>query len=407
MRSWLSLRRIFACLVAGLTLFAALHSLAALPFSISDLTAYTMGIDSITSAGASQKHSYRYYYTAVTGVFLQSQATTVPDGFDYAATNFGLISRSYPSDSAGSSTLTQWQRFAHYVDALNDGAREVQTETSRVIYKVLLMGRHGEGDHNVAEAFYGTPAWNCYWGQQDGNGTVVCADARLTPTGEAQAKKANRFWAGQLAEQKQPAPQSYYTSPLTRCLQTASITFDGLPLGQSFIPTVKEFLREDVSTHTCDRRAPRSALHAQFPTVLFEDGFAETDSIWTGTTAETPVANDIRSQALLDDVFSTDDATWISFTSHSGEITSLLRVLGHRAFPLSTGQIIPVLVRAEKVTDSGDRSLPSNAKWQAADTCNAPPVTSVPSRGCVCAPTGLAPSTQDGEAPTQVEGILK
>jgi hypothetical protein len=27
-------------------------------------------------------------------------------------------------------------------------------------YKVLFMGRHGEGWHNAAESFYGTPAWN-------------------------------------------------------------------------------------------------------------------------------------------------------------------------------------------------------------------------------------------------------
>ena len=27
-------------------------------------------------------------------------------------------------------------------------------------YKLLYMGRHGEGYHNVAEAFYGTPAWD-------------------------------------------------------------------------------------------------------------------------------------------------------------------------------------------------------------------------------------------------------
>jgi hypothetical protein len=28
------------------------------------------------------------------------------------------------------------------------------------VYKVLFMGRHGEGFHNAAESYYGTPAWN-------------------------------------------------------------------------------------------------------------------------------------------------------------------------------------------------------------------------------------------------------
>lgn len=35
--------------------------------------------------------------------------------------------------------------------------KEAPTGTS---YKVLFLGRHGDGDHNVAEAFYGTAAWD-------------------------------------------------------------------------------------------------------------------------------------------------------------------------------------------------------------------------------------------------------
>lgn len=28
------------------------------------------------------------------------------------------------------------------------------------VYKLFWFGRHGEGFHNAAESFYGTPAWN-------------------------------------------------------------------------------------------------------------------------------------------------------------------------------------------------------------------------------------------------------
>ena len=46
------------------------------------------------------------------------------------------------------------QKFEHYVWRLNRGSgRKVQ-------YKVLYLGRHGEGYHNVAESYYGTPLWN-------------------------------------------------------------------------------------------------------------------------------------------------------------------------------------------------------------------------------------------------------
>lgn len=40
---------------------------------------------------------------------------------------------------------------------------------------------------------------------------------------------------------------------------------------------------------------------------------------------------------------------FVSFTAHSGCISSILEVVGHREFMLATGAVIPVLVRAEKV----------------------------------------------------------
>lgn len=92
------------------------------------------------------------------------------------------------------------------------------------------MGRHGEGYHNVAESFYGTPAWDCYWSKLDGNDTVTWADAHITPKGEAQALVAHEFWKKALVETKIPAPEKYYSSPLDRCVATANLTFEGLDL---------------------------------------------------------------------------------------------------------------------------------------------------------------------------------
>lgn len=57
---------------------------------------------------------------------------------------------------------------------------------------------------------------------------------------------------------------------------------------------------------------------------------------------------------LLDDIFTHDDSTFISFTTHSGSIASLLRVIGHREFRVPTGAVIPVVIRAETI-----RSEPS------------------------------------------------
>ena len=122
-------------------------------------------------------------YEVVTGVFQQDDAATDPSTFDFLASNFGLINRTYPSDpkSPDGKYATQWQRFNKYVKYLN---KEKKTR-----YSLLFLGRHGEGFHNAAETYFGTPAWNCFWSERDGNGTVTWADAKLTENGIEQARK--------------------------------------------------------------------------------------------------------------------------------------------------------------------------------------------------------------------------
>lgn len=275
-----------------------------------------------TSTEASKiAHTY-INYTTVTGYFLQDEAVTNATTFNFTSTNFGLIDRTYPSDpSTHGSRLTQWQLFKRQVSKLNHHAPR------GVEYKVLYLGRHGNGYHNAAETYYGTPAWNCYWSIRDGNSTIRWDDARLTPLGVTQALIAKQFWKTEIEVQKIPVPQTYYTSPLTRCLQTANLTFSGLPLPRQypFAPEVKEFFREGISGHTCDRRGSRTYISNAFPNYKIEPGFSETDQLWQPLHAETPPDQDIRSKKVLDDVFSTDDSTYISITSHSGEIASLLR----------------------------------------------------------------------------------
>jgi hypothetical protein len=159
-----------------------------------------------------------------------------------------------------------------------------------------------------------------------------------------------------------------------------------------------------MSEHTCNRRSTRSWIASNYPSFSFEAGFTEDDELWTGTTTEVSAAQDFRSKQLLDDIFSSDDKTYLSFTSHSGEITSLLRVIGHRPFRLSTGQIIPVLVKAETVTPEEATSTVSSAVWTPSPFCTEPPVTSVPSwgdgGGCVCQSSAEPVITQLPPFPT-------
>lgn len=207
-----------------------------------------------------------------------------------------------------------------------------------------------------------------YWAAQDGDSTAHWVDAHLTDLGIQQAQAVNAFWKHQIAHAKTPAPESYYTSPLRRCLATANHTFANLdlsslpptplpptPSGSStakepqYKPVVKELLREVNGVHTCDRRSSRSTLAAEFPNFTFEAGFAEHDELWMPDHRETNDEIDRRMKRLLDDIFGSDACVYVSLTAHSGAICSLLRVLGHREFRLPTGAVIPVLVKATVV----------------------------------------------------------
>jgi hypothetical protein len=192
-----------------------------------------------------------------------------------------------------------------------------------------------------------------------------------------------------MANQKQSLPASFYSSPMSRCLSTASITFGDLT-PTTFSPIVKEYFREGISQHTCDRRSNKTYIATTYPNYRFEAGFTEKDELWRGVDAETSAAQDIRSKYALDAVFASDSSRFISVTSHSGETASMLRVLGHRTFSLATGAVLPVLVKAVVLADAP--ATTSIVSWSGLATCTVPPITSLAASGCIC-PSATSTST--------------
>lgn len=90
------------------------------------------------------------------------------------------------------------------------------------------------------------------------------------------------------------------------------------------MPTVKEYLRENLSGHTCDRRSTRTYIEKAYPDYVVEKGFSKTDELWVEGMAEPTIDQDITSKATLDDIFDNDEGVYLSITSHSGNIATLL-----------------------------------------------------------------------------------
>ncbi|KGM91806.1 uncharacterized protein PADG_12122 [Paracoccidioides brasiliensis Pb18] len=213
-----------------------------------------------------------FEYSTVPGYFLQDDPDTDPADFDYATSAFGLKTQPYDTDASFDPhrNKTQWERFAYKLHSLNVHA-DPDTE-----FKLLYLGRHGEGFHNVAERLYGTEAW--------------------------------------------------------------------------------DLLRETLGIHTCDRRSPTSYILSTYPTYTLEPHFAPTDPLWTPDLRESNAARVVRLRNLLDDVVRGvwgQGVEFVSLTAHSGAITSLLEVVGHREFPVGIGGVLPAFVRVVRKGGAG------------------------------------------------------
>ncbi|PVH92590.1 phosphoglycerate mutase-like protein [Periconia macrospinosa] len=327
-------------------------------------------MSSNTAAGRGPAQSFHYEFETLTGYFKQSENSTDDANFDFIKEKFGLIERSYPMDADVEGSRSQWQKFEHHIRRLND-----QSAANESV-KVLFLGRHGQGWHNVAESKYGTEAWDCYWSILEGADGITWSDAELTELGEGQAKEVNALWKESL-DQGIPSPETFYVSPLTRTIQTADVSFQGVPFakGKEYKPLIKELLREALGVHTCDRRSTASQILERFPHVTLEPSFSEADVLWEADYREPQAARRYRLQTLLDDIFETDRGIFLSLTSHSGAIRGILRGIGHRLFALQTGGVIPVVIKAKRV--NGERVKPPKEPSEGPPACKEPPAADV------------------------------
>ena len=148
-----------------------------------------------------------------------------------------------------------------------------------------------------------------------------------------------------------PLPESIYTSPLSRCLETCRIVFEPVlsSAGQEFQPRVKEGLRERVTDHTCDRRRTKSWIKSSYPHYVLDNDLIENDELWTGDKWETDAEHEARKQGVLEDIWSHEDSSFVALVTHSYAISAILGVVGLPAFRVKEGNCVAILVKGEKL----------------------------------------------------------
>ncbi|CAE6444331.1 unnamed protein product [Rhizoctonia solani] len=312
---------------------------------VSVLALVSLAISAMPAMGVSIQlqtpKTKNFTYEVVPGYFVQTNADTNPSTVGPNPPAFGLIANT---------SATYWSDFKANITKLQKSAPK------NVKYVVCWFGRHGQGWHNLAESTYGTAAWDDYWSKLNGDGNITWGpDALLTDLGKQQAQLAHNTWATELAKADPvPLPTKLFSSPMSRAASTLDITFTGILLTESgkkdkVQPYVMEGLREVYGVHTCDKRRTKTYIRETYNDFGIEPGFTEEDELWTADHRETNDEADARLKATLDTIFGRllgSKDTFISVTAHSGAIGAALRVLGHRAYSLPTGGVIPVVIKA-------------------------------------------------------------
>ncbi|KAI2629238.1 phosphoglycerate mutase-like protein [Hypomontagnella submonticulosa] len=308
-----------------------------------------------------------YEFSSVPGFFedYAKIAKSLPNGKISTQPALGIIERDYDGLSIdpvlNNGRAQQWTRFAKYLDYLNE-----KHASEGISYKLMYVIRHGRGFHNVKmdevkraeadgtiETVDGKPLnWKNYWAHMDGDGQVVWADSHLVDEGIAQAQKLAKLWLDEAEKDALPLPGTIYTSPLARCLQTTQLAYTPVLAqhGKALRPIIKETLRERITDHTCDRRSSRSWIEQNYPNYIIEEGFTESDESWDPNSFETLEEHIARIQQLLDDIFTNDTSPIISLTTHSYAMTAILALLGYDKFMVNEGTLVPILVKAKKIT---------------------------------------------------------
>ncbi|KAF8532048.1 phosphoglycerate mutase [Gautieria morchelliformis] len=235
------------------------------------------------------------------------------------------------------SSPARWNVFKAKIMDLN------KTAPNETTYRVLFLGRHGQG-------------FRTHWAKLNGDKNMTWGpDPKLTELGIQQARAVNSAWNAEI-KHDMPLPQSLYTSPLTRAVHTALITFDGLLINSGNYakgqkrPLIKEKLREVNGVSTCDRRSPRSHIANTFPQFDIEANFTEEDELWTADHRETEGELAVRLRQALDDIFNEDDATYISITAHAGAIRALLTVIESPPRKVHTGGVVCFVLEVKRIS---------------------------------------------------------
>ena len=90
-------------------------------------------------------------------------------------------------------------------------------------------------------------------------------------------------------------------------------------------------------------------MRLDYPDFIIPDNLSEEDTLWTPYRRETLEEHSNLWQDFLQELFNTDNSTYVSLTTHSGATRALYLNIGHPDVWTAAGSVVPIVVRARRV----------------------------------------------------------
>ena len=90
-------------------------------------------------------------------------------------------------------------------------------------------------------------------------------------------------------------------------------------------------------------------MRHDYPQFVIPPDLAEEDTLWTPGSRETLEEHSRLWKDFLQELFTNDDSTFVSVTTHSGATRALYLAIGHPDVWTAAGSVVPIVVRARQV----------------------------------------------------------
>ncbi|KAB5559618.1 histidine phosphatase superfamily [Coniochaeta sp. 2T2.1] len=234
--------------------------------------------------------------------------------------------------------------------------------------RLIFVTRHAKSSHNKEAEEFGKGIYYRFLARNYDIDNSTRSDPKRDPKLSGGGAKEAEKLGSTLRSMKIPRPEALYSSPLSRCISTSILTYQGLNTDGRSLPQirVREDLREWMGWdhyHSSDQRSTKTELKKIFEgkgDLAFLDTFLEQDTFAHDNSKELYLNVQLRIETILDEIFADKSNRSVHLFLHGRCFRSFLKAIGSDLFELDNAATVVFVVQQEKLSEAEKKTIPKD-----------------------------------------------